>query len=225
MFTFLRRVQWTGFFLLLSCASAQDLKVTSGLVNNQVIQRGVDERASLQISGSVSDKRAIGKFVEARVTQKGAPLAGLDWVPLMKVKNGKWSGDMKGIPTGGPYRLEIRVSGIPNTASIDDFLVGDLWVLAGQSNMEGLGNLIDVQEGQELVHSFTMADQWMIAQEPLHTVPSAADAVHWPKNSAGQPERLTGEKLEQYVTTRKKGAGLGLPFGVECCAARACRWA
>jgi sialate O-acetylesterase len=29
------------------------------------------------------------------------------------------------------------------------------------------------------------------------------------------PERLTGEKLRQFISARKKGAGLGLPFAVE----------
>ena len=119
------------------------------------------------------------------------------------------------VPCGGPYRLEVRLQGAESTVSIANLLVGDLWVLAGQSNMEGHGDLIDVQQPSPQVHSFDMADRWGVAEEPLHTLVNAADPVHWPLNAQSQPERLTGERLENYVVNRKKGAGLGLPFAVE----------
>jgi sialate O-acetylesterase len=65
-----------------------------------------------------------------------------------------------------------------------------------------------------MVHSFDMADHWEVAQEPLHTLVGATDRVHWRRNTQGEYERLTGERLQQYIQDRKKGAGLGLPFGV-----------
>ncbi len=86
-------------------------------------------------------------------------------------------------------------------------------MLAGQSNMEGVGDLANVEMPHELVHSFDMTDEWIVAEEPLHTLPSAIDPVH--QEIRKLPERLSGEKLRQFISARKKGAGLGLPFAVE----------
>ncbi len=60
-----------------------------------------------------------------------------------------------------------------------------------------------------------MEDRWLLAAEPLHTEVSAADRVHWRVNANGEPERWSGAKLDEYISERKKGAGLGLPFAAE----------
>jgi sialate O-acetylesterase len=143
------------------------------------------------------------------------PVAGFDWREIGRVGAGHWSGELHGVPLGGPYRLELRLAASDAVTSINNILVGDLWVLAGQSNMQGVGNLVDVELPHELVHNFDMAGHWVVAEEPLHTLPNAMDRVHWPFNAQKQPERYTGERLARYVAERRKGAGLGLPFAVE----------
>lgn len=197
-------------------ALAQDLRITSGPVDNQVFQRNADQTADLRLAGTAANKKANGKEIEARlIAADNSTVPGFDWTALGKIQKLKWSGELKRVPAGGPYRLEVRLQGSESTISIANLLVGDLWVLAGQSNMEGHGDLIDVQPPSPLVHSFDMADRWGVAEEPLHTLVNAADPVHWPLNAQREPEQLTGERLETYVVNRKKGAGLGLPFAVE----------
>ena len=199
-----------------AAALAQDLTITSGAVDNQVFQRNAEQTADLRLAGTAAGKKVNGKEIEARlVAADNSAVPGFDWTALGKVQKLKWSGEVKRVPSGGPYRLEVRVQGTESSVSVANLLVGDLWVLAGQSNMEGHGDLIDVAEPSPLVHSFDMADRWGIAEEPLHTLVNAADPVHWPLNAQRQPERLTGERLETYVVNRKKGAGLGLPFALE----------
>ena len=201
-------------FLLV--AAAQEIRLTSGPVDNQVFQRSADQTADISFSGAASGKKVNGKEVEARlVAADSNPLPGFDWSSVAKIQKLKWGGELKRIPVGGPYRLEIRLQGSDTAISIANLLVGDLWVLAGQSNMEGHGDLMDVQPPSPLVHSFDMADRWLVAEEPLHTVVDAVDPVHWPLNADRVPERMTGQPLETYLTNRKKGAGLGLPFAVE----------
>ena len=202
-----------AFFLL--SLPAQEIRVTGGITDYQVIQRGADQTADLHFSGTVAGKRTNGKDIEARLTSNGNPVAGFDWMPVGKAKQQKWTGDMKGVPTGGPYRLEVRLQGSPIIYPVDNLFVGDLWILAGQSNMEGHGDLVDVQQPIPQVHSFDMADKWVVAEEPLHTLVSATDRVHWRLNENNEPERWTGDKLDKYITQRKKGAGLGLPFAEE----------
>ena len=60
------------------------------------------------------------------------------------------TGETLEIPAGGPY----QVGGAQNV------LVGDLWILAGQSNMEGVGDLVDVETPHPLVHSFQSRERW-----------------------------------------------------------------
>ena len=199
-----------------AAAWAQEIKLTSGPVDNQVFQRTAEQNADISFSGTAAGKKVNGKDVEARlIAADSSALPGFDWSSVGKIQKLKWNGELKRIPMGGPYRLEVRLQGSDSVISIANLLVGDLWVLAGQSNMEGHGDLVDVQQSSPLVHSFDMSDRWLIAEEPLHTVVSAVDPVHWPLNAERVPERLTGQPLENYVVNRKKGSGLGLPFGVE----------
>lgn len=204
----------------LGAAGAQEIRLISGPVDNQVFQRNPEQTADISFSGSATGKKLNGKDVEARlIAADSTAVPGFDWSAVAKIQKLKWGGELKRVPVGGPYRLEVRLQGSMDAAiSISNLLVGDLWVLAGQSNMEGHGDLVDVQPPSPLVHSFDMSDRWLVADEPLHTVVSAVDPVHWPLNAERVPERLSGQPLENYVTNRKKGSGLGLPFAVEMAA-------
>ncbi|MDP3180652.1 MAG: sialate O-acetylesterase, partial [Bacteroidota bacterium] len=50
-------------------------------------------------------------------------------------ESGEWSLNFNQAPTGGPYTLKVS-AGNQQTIVLDDILVGELWVCAGQSNME-----------------------------------------------------------------------------------------
>ncbi len=201
-------------------AQAPELAIVTGPAAHQVLQRSSEDRADLKLAGTAAVKHN-NRYVDVRILKKdgdkdGAPL--IDWNPSAeKVKAGKWTAELKGIRVGGPYKLEVRVTGVPaSVQSVDDLWVGDLWVLAGQSNMEGVGNLVDVQAPVEAIHSFNMADAWGVARDPLHRLRSSADAVHWAKNEKGDPERWTVEREDEEIyNRRKKGAGLALPFALE----------
>jgi sialate O-acetylesterase len=197
-------------FLAASLAPAQSVQVTRGAVPYQVFQRDASNRASIHFEGA-SD----GKAIEVRLVAAGRTVADFDWKRLASVSQKAWSGDLAGVPTGGPYRIELRAQGGSVTASVDNVLVGDLWVLAGQSNMEGVGNLVNTPLPSALVNSFDQTDVWVAAADPLHRLPDAIDAVHWGKNAQGERERLSGPALDQWIANRKKGAGVGLPFALE----------
>ena len=77
-------------------------------------------------------------------------------------------GTAHGLPVGGPYELE----------DAQDILVGDLWVLAGQSNMEGVGDLVDVETPISHIRSFQSREEWGTAEEPLHWLGESPRIVH-----------------------------------------------
>lgn len=195
--------------VLPSFAYAQQIKITRGLADYQVLQRSSPGTATPIVSGTATDLD--GKTVEVRITGPSAPNS---WSKIATVTAGNWSGKLPAMHTGGPYTIALRATGAP-AITVKDVLVGDLWILAGQSNMEGVGDLVDVQPPDPRVHSFDQSDIWNIATEPLHSLPDSVDRIHWRKGPAGVPERLQGDALKKFRENRKKGAGLGLPFAEE----------
>ena len=83
-------------------ASAQSIRVASG-ADDQVFQRS-GAGADITLAGS-----AQAKAIEARILRKHEIVRG--WEPLATVSGGRWSGTLKSVPTGGPYRIELRVAG------------------------------------------------------------------------------------------------------------------
>lgn len=133
----------------------------------------------------------------------GALLAG---TAPVRYADGKFSG----VPPGGPYAIHGRVRA--KDGGVWDFhvapvFVGDLWVLAGQSNMEGVGRLVDVTPPHPKVMALGMDGRWVQAVEPLHWLDDSPDPVH-----SGDPA-TRAVRAAQIRATRTKGAGLGLPFG------------
>ena len=194
---------------------ADEFRISTGASGGQVFQRNAQDFADIALSGTAASKKLNGKDLDARLTLKGAVVPGFDWVPFAKIQKLRWAGEIKGVPTGGPYTLELRLPENGFVLPIENLLVGDLWILAGQSNMEGHGDLVNVQPPSEPVHSFDMAGRWVQAAEPLHILVNATDRVHWPLNHDREPEPLIGDALARYISERKKGAGLGLPFAAE----------
>ncbi|MCC6730664.1 MAG: sialate O-acetylesterase [Chthonomonadales bacterium] len=185
------------------------IRVLHGLADHQVLQRGQNGAAEAALNGTCGSERA--GTVEARVCAAGYPIAGHDWRAIGFAADGRWHGRLDGLPTGGPYRVDLRLAEDPeHTTAVRDLLVGDVWVLAGQSNMEGVGDLVDVEPPSPFVHSLDMTDTWMLAEEPLHWLCDSPDAAHAEQSAPAQAEarRVARER-------RTKGAGLGLAFAVE----------
>jgi sialate O-acetylesterase len=197
--------------LLHPALAAQTFKVTSGATDYQVFQRGPANTATISFEGTASPG---ARTVEARLVANGMAVAGFDWKQIASVSGSAWKGALQNVPAGGPYRIELRAGAAE--ASISNILVGDLWVLAGQSNMEGVGNLEGLPVPSAMVNSFDQTDTWVMASDPLHRLPDAADRVHWRRPSPqAEPVKLEGQALRDFIANRRKGAGVGLPFALE----------
>lgn len=202
--------------LLLACLlglplAAQTLKITAGAADYQVFQRGPANTATISLEGTAG---AGASTVEARVVANGMALPGFDWKQIASVSGSAWKGALQNVPAGGPYRIELRAGAAE--AAISNVLVGDLWVLAGQSNMEGVGNLEGLPLPSAMVNSLDQTDTWVMASDPLHRLPDAADRVHWRRPSPqAEPVKLEGQALRDFIANRRKGAGVGLPFALE----------
>ena len=49
-------------------------------------------------------------------------------------KDGKWIVTMPAMPAGGPYTMVVK--GRDETVTVNDIMVGEVWICSGQSNME-----------------------------------------------------------------------------------------
>ena len=172
-----------------------------GIMNGMVMQRN-DKNVSEIVITDVSEILSAIYFGETSGE-----------LHFEKVEQG-WK--MTGIPVGGPYTVTI------NQEVFRDIYVGDLWILAGQSNMQGVGWLTKEDEeyqGDEYIRAFYMQDEWRVARHRLHRPWLAVDKVHTEviKASPGEePEKVgvgPGLSFAQHMKKYTK-----VPQGVICCA-------
>jgi sialate O-acetylesterase len=92
----------------------------------------------------------------------------------------------------------------------------DVWILAGQSNMQGLALLGDPAPTLDnRVEVFSSAGQWTDATEPLHRLWESYTPVHRQLERARLPREsalLTDAELAAREATSPVGAGLGPSF-------------
>ncbi|MGP0070205.1 MAG: sialate O-acetylesterase [Isosphaeraceae bacterium] len=163
---------------------------------SRVYQRDANGRAEIPI---VPDGAWSGsKVVDASLNGQNMAVMGIKYV----------EGKLVGVPTGGPYMINVRVAqeGRDFSRIIGPVFVGDLWVLAGQSNMEGVGDLVDMTPPHQSVMMLGMNGKWSQAEEPLHWLVDSPDPVH------SGDAKTRADRSAQTHKSRKKGAGLGLPF-------------
>lgn len=122
----------------------------------------------------------------------------------------KFTARLTDIPVGGPYDITLAAGN--ESVTVRRVWVGDVWLLAGQSNMQGCGNLKSAPRPHPLVHAMYMDDHWDVAKEPIHFLAESPDPVHW--SSYGK-ERPTAKQCARFRRAAFKGVGPGIFFGKE----------
>lgn len=160
------------------------MEILSGLFSHMVTQR----------SGRVSDIRITGTTkatgpVLAKVVRNKKTVAGWAAKKIGVAGKGKFSAVLKGLPLGGPYDLTLTIG--DESRTVVDVLVGDVWIVAGQSNMEGYGEIKWKEKPHKDVRAFIMSDNWAVAQDPIHELSLTVDEVHVNLNGNIRPSPKT----------------------------------
>ena len=118
-----------------------------GILNGMVMQRNKQNVCEIYVSELVYS------------AQYSGPVCG-----TLTVEETSRGTRLTGMPAGGPYRVQI------NGEEFTDIYVGDLWMLAGQSNMEGCGLM--TQYDHEMlpdpeIRAFYMEGDWRPARHGL----------------------------------------------------------
>ncbi len=104
--------------LLAACGSAQALELAGVFADHMVLQR----EAPLRVWGQAEP----GQQVRVQLAGRSASArAG---------KDGRWQATLAPLKAGGPHRLQVRAGAEQRT--LEDVLIGDVWIASGQSNME-----------------------------------------------------------------------------------------
>ncbi len=160
----------------------------------QVLQRGTGDTALVRVEGAVEHQGRIRV-----IDRNGDSLAGAD-------VRARTVGVEFELPVGGPYELVEETTG----ERVGPFHVGDLWVLAGQSNMEGTGVWREPGLAHPSVQVFGQGGRWANATEPVHNGWSSRFPAHW-------PEPLPLDQRLQRAALRSSGGepamGCAMAFG------------
>lgn len=145
--------------------------ITTGPKAWQVLQRDADGMATIELAGNWYGE--VPSVVEVRVAREdwNAPVAGCDWRDAEMLPNNGWRITLR-VPTGGLYRLDTRVrSEGTEWRNVGDTIwhlsVGDLWVIAGQSNAVGYGHGVVNDPPAMGVSVFAVNEEWRMATHPI----------------------------------------------------------
>jgi len=188
------------------------MKINSGLMSGQVLQRNLKGKGSATVNGRCS----VNGTVEFRVLKAGKPTGRMTWKSCGEATKKSFQAELTEIKTGGPYQAELRITDgrkVLAKTTVEDLYVGDVWILAGQSNMQGVGNLCDKPKPHPQVRAFYMRDEWGMAEEKLHFLEEAVDEVH--SDYGNGPNRPSKKVLNKKRADCWNGVGPGLPFALE----------
>jgi len=161
----------------------------------------------------------VNDFCETVIHTENADTLTVSMGELQKIADNTWL--LTGIPTGGPYFLTF--SDGEESLTFTDIYVGDLWLLAGQSNMEGAGWLREKDVAYTAnpsphLRAFYMNDEWRPASPQLHQLWESDDPAHrrtFAENRA-RVEATRGLHPADYLQTlKRRSVGPGFFFAEE----------
>ena len=173
-----------------------DLGIT--ILDHAVFQRTQNNCSSHPFRGSC----AVDGPVLMTVRSDNGILSAWKNVPVGFARQGQLQGNIEGLPAGGPYELTLAIENSREKVSFHDIYVGDVWILAGQSNMAGFAFMPSMSTPHPAVKCFYMNNRWGVAEDPLHDVMRAAAPVHGGDPSLPRPKKFL------------RGPGPGLPFAL-----------
>jgi hypothetical protein len=153
--------------------------INQGASDWQIFQQNESGYAEVKLQGSwTKNEDYKNPTVQVHVVDQNTNVAvdeSLFWQNARTSADGSWDIELH-IPAGGLYRIETRLNANPGEndewsprGDMRFFVgVGDLWVIAGQSNSAGYGRGPVQDPPEPGVHVFRSSEEWMMAAHPLN---------------------------------------------------------
>ncbi len=204
--------------------------VDSGARPWQIFQQGADGKASVCLKGRCSRIRLSQELplsfeamdahavtaVRARVALEATGEDIIPWTDC-DVSGTDWQVTLRDVPAGGPYRIETYMEyegwdGLSCTRGdmVHMIGVGDVYVIAGQSNAAGRAKA-PVEDVPDLrVHVLRPSGRWDLASHPLGETTGAVHTGNYENHNPGHSPWLRFAK--------RMADELGYPIGLVPCA-------
>lgn len=192
-----KRTLLLPFFCFLCFASVlhAEVKLANIFSNNMVLQRD----KPIKIWGWADKNEAVEVHFLNQIKKVKAD------------KNGAWVATLNPVSYGGPYTMEVK--GKKNSITLNDILIGEVWLCSGQSNMEmavhGWGSVYNYE--QEIKD----------ANYPqIRAFNVVKDISMKPKDNLGgtwqvcSPQTVSEFSAVAYFFARKLNKELNIPVGI-----------
>ena len=124
--------------------------------------------------------------------------------------SGEWTVWLRGLKPGGPFSMKIEAA---NTITVNDILIGDVWLCSGQSNMElpvrrvrPLYEAVIAASANNYIRSFTVP-KYYVFKEPQKDLPSG-------KWTAADPETVLDFSAAAWFFARELYEKYNVPIGL-----------
>lgn len=175
--------------------------IEKGPQNFEIIQRSSEGYATLSLAGSwvkPADYKDGTAAVYIRVLTEND---GQTVVPYTKcrMEGSRWFAELPHIPAGGPYKIETGLCVNGNirldwniAGEMRHFVgIGDVYVIAGQSNSAGYGKGPVEDEPVIGIHALKYDGSWTIASHPLNDCTGAGALAYTEYNNHGNSPYLS----------------------------------
>ena len=182
----------SAFVLSVSLCSAEGPFLSPVFTDHMVLQR--DQKDAVWGWAKPGDKVSV-----SLAGQSADAVAGVD---------GKWQVMLPALPAGGPHTMTVTG---PETVTLNDILVGDVWICSGQSNMEWV-----VANSNDAQAEIAAANHPQIRSINLPHVTAAQPQTTF--SSSGwqvcSPQTVGGFTAVGYYFGRKLHEDLEVPVGL-----------
>lgn len=185
--------------------------IEKGPADWQIIQQ-VDGQADIRLSGRWAYGEQIDKpEVFARIVDENTGDSIIPWRTAEHKGEASWDILIKDVPAGGLYRIETYLSSGNNELAIRGDMIhhmgiGDLYVIAGQSNAAGFGK-DPVYDPPEIgIHILKNNGKWDLASHPMN---ESTGTIHEVNREGGNPGHSPYLSFAKYLKRE-----LGYPIGL-----------
>lgn len=194
--------------------------ITKGPQSWQIIQQE-NGKADIELQGYVRNVES--PVVYCRVVQEDTNMPVVQWTTAQYQKENEWRTVLCDVPAGGLYRIETTA--VPKDQrsdwgkrgdSIFHIGVGDVFIIAGQSNSVGYGKNPAFDPPELGIHIFRNNNRWDLAAHPFNDSTDSVHDINCEQENPGHSPYLTFAKVVKkamnypigFIQTAKGGSPL-----------------
>jgi sialate O-acetylesterase len=181
-----------AFTCALSLTSVAEVTLPALLADHMVVQRGLP----VHVWGMAAPHEVVS------VSFRGEAKSGT------ADEDGRWSVYLSPGEAGGPFQLSIKAT---NTITINDVLVGDVWVASGQSNMEFPMTALVNAQTEIAAAQYPKIRLFVVKHKPADYPLENVESKGW---AACTPETAADSSAVAYFFARNLQQKLGVPIGL-----------